>query len=100
MDNEPVTVNPIYLNADAILKAAIWFDLSSSFESASRKLCSALASVGNHIATTLVNPDGLSAFVACRLIPIDKCPGVRPIGVGEVPRKSLLKLNGDYLVKT
>ena len=26
----------------------------------------------------------LSAFVACRLVPLDKCPGLRPIGVGEV----------------
>ena len=43
--------------------------------------------MGRRIATTAVNPEGLSAFVACRLIPLDKCPGVRPIGVGEVPRE-------------
>ncbi len=41
--------------------------------------------------TTFVHPEGLSAFVACRLIPLDKCPGVRPIGVGEVPRRILAK---------
>ena len=31
-----------------------------------------------------VDPAGLTAFTACRLIALDKCPGVRPIGVDEV----------------
>jgi hypothetical protein len=33
----------------------------------------------------------LSAFVACRLIPLDKDPGIRPIGIGEVPRRIIAK---------
>ena len=32
----------------------------------------------------LDSPSSLESFVACRLIPLDKKPGVRPNGVGEV----------------
>ena len=32
----------------------------------------------------LESPSSLESFVACRLIPLDKKPGVRPNGVGEV----------------
>ena len=42
-------------------------------------------------AITLIHPEGLSALVACRLIPLNECPGVRPIGVGEVPRRIIAK---------
>ena len=30
--------------------------------------------------------ESLESFIACRLIPLDKRPGLRPIGVGEVLR--------------
>lgn len=101
--------NPIVfdrLDGDAIRQASLhtqgaagpsgvdahaWRRLCSSFKSASHSLCSSLAGVTKRIATTLVNPEGIHAFVACRLIPLDKCPGVRPIGIGEVPRRIAAK---------
>ncbi len=67
-----------------------WRKICSNFKS-SKDLCSALASVGKHLCTASINPDHLSAFVACRLIPLDKCPGVRPIGIGEVHRRTIAK---------
>ena len=103
------TVNPIIysnLDAECILQAALhtqgaaglsgldayaWRRLCSSFKSASHDLCHALAAVGRRICSSNVHPDDLSAFVACRLIPLNKCPGVRPIGVGEVPRRIIAK---------
>ena len=41
--------------------------------------------------SVLVDPSGLSAFVACRLISLNKCPGVRPIGIGETVRRIIGK---------
>ena len=94
------------LNADTIHQAALhthgsagpagldahaWRCMCSSIKGASRDLCRALAAVGRRICTTHVHPDGLEALVASRLIPLDKCPGVRPIGVGEVPRRIIAK---------
>ena len=94
------------LNADTIHHAAMhthgsagpsgldsyaWRRLCSSFGSVSHDLCSALAAVARHLCTTLVNQESISALVACRLIPLDKCPGVRPIGVGEVARRIIAK---------
>ena len=73
------------------LDAYAWRRLCSSFKSASYDLCHALAAVGWRICSSNVHPDDLSAFVTCRLIPLNKCPGVRPIGVGEVPRRIIAK---------
>ena len=68
------------------LDAFAWRRLCTSYKSASVNLCKAMAAAGRSICTSSVDPSSMSAFVACRLIPLDKCPGVRPIGIGEVPR--------------
>ena len=43
------------------------------------------------IATSNVDPNGLAAYTACRLIALNKNPGVRPIGVGEAARRIIGK---------
>ena len=67
------------------------YRLCSSFHSASNDLCHSLARLAQRLCTEYVHPDGLSALVASRLIALDKNPGVRPIGVGEVSRRIIAK---------
>ena len=99
MTDPPGMVNPIIfkgLDADSIHSASLHTTgvagcLCCCFKSASAALCSVLAAVGHHTCTEPVHSDGLTAFVACRLIPLDKQPGVRLIGNGEVPRHIISK---------
>jgi len=49
------------------------------FKSTSLDLCKALAAVGRRLRTLIINPACLSAFVAGRFIPLDKCLGVDPL---------------------
>ena len=60
-----------------------WRRLCISFKSASSELCNSLALLARQICTTDVDPQGLAPLLASHLIALDKCPGVRPIGVGE-----------------
>ena len=73
-----------------------WRRLCTSFGESSNGLCAALALFAKRICTSYVDPQGLSAYTASCLIPLDKCPGVRPIGVGEVCRKIVGKVIMKY----
>ena len=64
---------------------------SKSFKSRSTDLCEAVAQMAKKLATTLVDPGPLTTYTTCRLIPLDKHPGVRPIGIGEVLRRIIGK---------
>ena len=74
------------------LDAAAWRRICTSFQRASSDLRDALSAVARRLCTTFVDPAGLSAFVSCCLITLDKCPGVRPIGVGETVRCIIAKV--------
>ena len=68
-----------------------WRRLCTAFEEKSNDLCSAIAKFAVRICTQYIDPAGLMSYTACRLIPRNKCPGVRPIGIGEVLRRIIGK---------
>ena len=81
-----------------------WRRLCTSFCVASSNLCEPLAKLGRRICTMFVDPSGLAAFTACRLMALDKCPAVRPIGISEIVRrifgKAILAIVGGYVQET
>ena len=83
------------------LDAQEWRRLLTSFKSSSNDLCKTLARLTLRVATE--DLDFLDSYNACRLIALDKCPGVRPIGIGEVLRliigRSIMKCVKQDLMK-
>ena len=73
---------------DAVGRCRMFTALQGAF----KDLCDALAAAAaRRISTTFVDPAGLASFIACRLIPLDKQPGVRPIGISETIRRIVSK---------
>ena len=65
---------------------------SKHFKAENKELREQLALFAKRIATEVIDPTILEAYVACRLIPLDKDAGnselqIRPIGIGEVMRR-------------
>ena len=73
------------------LDAHDWRRLCTSFKGASTNLCNSLASTARRICTALVDPKSISPLLACRVIALDKTPGVRPIGIGDTTRRIIAK---------
>ena len=75
------------------LDAYSWRRLCTCHQQASRDLCQALAEVAKHLFTQFVDPASVAPFLACRLIALDKNPGVRPtcIGVCDTARCIITK---------
>ena len=61
---------------------------SNSFGTASSDLRKSVADFIKKLSKKINSENkSLEAFIACRLIPLNKNPGLRPIGVGEVLRR-------------
>ncbi len=73
------------------LDACAWRRLCTSFGTVSDDLCQAVADTAKRISTVDLPADYLKGYVACRLVPLDKNPGVRPIGICEVVRRIIGK---------
>ena len=81
------------------MDAYSWRRLYSSFKSASAQLCSSISLLARRPCTTFVDPKIVSSLTACRLIALDKNPGVCPIGIGEtvwhIIAKAVLTVIGE-----
>ena len=60
---------------------------SRSFGTSSNDLCVAIANLAKKLCTESADDDSVAALMGCRLLPLDKNPGLRPVGVGEVLRR-------------
>ena len=71
--------------------------LSRKNKNESKNLREQIALFAKKIATTIVDPSALEPYLVCRLIPLNRNPGVRPIGIGEVLRRIVGKAIGWVL---
>ena len=71
--------------------ARSWRRFCTSFHTTSNDLCEAMALFARWLCTTYLSPILLSPFLSCRLIALDTCPGVRPIGVCKVAHRIVSK---------
>ena len=73
---------------------------SSKYGTEAEDLRKSLADMAKELCIhEIESPESLEALVACRLIPLDKNPGLRPIGIGETIRRILGKAVTNVLKK-
>ena len=74
---------------------------SKNFLKEAKALREELAEFARKLATNMYDPQLVEVYIACRLIPLDKDPGIRPIGIGEVLRrivgKAISRTSSSYI---
>ena len=73
------------------LDAHPWQRLCTAFKTASNTLWQSMAAVARWLCYSFVYPQGIAPSLASRLIALNKCPGVHPIGIGETARRIISK---------
>ena len=69
-----------------------WQDALLSFGAHSTRLHDSVASLCRRLANSIVPWCSVRSLMSSQLIALDKCPGVRPIGVGETLRRLIGKV--------
>ena len=69
------------------LDANEWRRILTHFGQQSVEISKSIAKIAKKLATEELNPELMEPYNTCRLIPLDKNPGVRPIGIGEFMRR-------------
>lgn len=82
------SAGPSAMDADAFRRILC----SKNFNTCGKELREEIAILTKNLATKHFDPDLLGPYVNARLIPLDKNPGVRPIGIGEVLRRIIGKV--------
>ena len=70
---------------------------SKNFKTEGKALREEIASFTRNLLKTCYHPSLLESYTSCRLIPLDKNPGTRPIGIGEVLRRIIGKTISTFL---
>ena len=70
---------------------------SNKYKAEGKRLREEIANLAKKVASKIIDPATLEALTSCRLVPLDKCPGIRPIGIGEVLRRLIGKAIGWVL---
>ena len=65
--------------------------LSKKFKKEGKDLREEIARLARLLASEIIDPKSIESLLACRLIALNKNPGVRPIGIGEVLRRIIGK---------